>query len=45
VILNLGGAWHFDNGLELSLGLSEDVMAEASPDVVFIVGIRKGIRD
>jgi hypothetical protein len=43
VILNLGGAWHFDNGLELSLGLSEDVMAEASPDVVFIVGVRRGL--
>jgi len=41
VILNLGGAWHFDNGFELSLGISEDIAVEASPDIVFIVGVRK----
>ena len=43
LILNFGGTWHFDNGFDLSLGLSEDLMVEASPDVVFIFGLRKAL--
>lgn len=41
VILNLGGAILFDSGWRLSLGVSEDILVEASPDVVFVLGVRR----
>jgi hypothetical protein len=41
VILNLGGAIQLNHHWTLTLGLSEDVMVEASPDVVFVIGVRR----
>lgn len=43
MILNLGGAIDLGKRWQLSLGVSEDVMVEASPDVVFVLGIRQAL--
>lgn len=42
VILTVGGAYRFASGWQLDLGVSEDIMVDASPDVVFVMGLRKG---
>jgi len=42
VILTVGGAYRFQSGWVLDAGVSEDVMVEASPDVVFVLGLRRG---
>jgi hypothetical protein len=41
IILDVGGAIDIGDHWILSLGVSEDVMVEASPDVVFIVGVSR----
>lgn len=41
LILTVGGAWKFRNGWMLDFGVSEDIVVEASPDVVFVVGVRR----
>lgn len=41
VILNLGGTRQLDSGWRLSLGVSEDLLVEASPDVVFVFGVSR----
>ena len=43
-ILTIGGAWHFKSGWQLDFGVSEDIVVDASPDVVFVVGIRREAR-
>lgn len=45
VILNLGGAIDLGRHWQLSLGVSEDVMVETSPDVVFVVGLRRAMSE
>jgi hypothetical protein len=42
LVLTVGGDYEFASGWQLDLGVSEDVQVEASPDVVFVVGVRKG---
>lgn len=41
VILTLGGDYRFDSGWQVEIGVSEDITVEASPDVVFVLGIRR----
>ncbi len=41
VILTIGGAWKFRSGWQLDLGVSEDIAVDASPDVVFVLGLRR----
>lgn len=40
-ILSVGGAYRFESGWTLDAGVSEDIVVDASPDVVFVVGLRK----
>jgi hypothetical protein len=42
ILLSLGGAYHFASDWTLSLGVSEDIAVERSPDVVFVFGLSKG---
>jgi hypothetical protein len=41
VILTLGGDYRFNGDWRLDLGVSEDLAVEHSPDVVFVVGVKK----
>lgn len=41
LIATVGGVYRFSSGWTLSLGVSEDIAVETSPDVVFIFGLRK----
>jgi hypothetical protein len=43
VILSVGGSYRFDTGWVLDLGVSEDVKVDASPDVVFLFGLRRAL--
>lgn len=43
VILSVGGSYRFDAGWVLDVGVSEDVKVDASPDVVFLLGLRRGL--
>lgn len=38
-ILTVGGSYRFDSGWQVDLGVSEDVFVDASPDVVFVLGV------
>lgn len=38
-LLTVGGSYRFASGWQLDLGVSEDIVVEGSPDVVFVVGI------
>ncbi|HEY6644194.1 DUF3187 family protein [Povalibacter sp.] len=38
-ILTVGGAWKFRNCWQVDFGISEDIVVEASPDIVFVIGI------
>jgi hypothetical protein len=42
VILTLGGEYRFDSGWRLDVGVSEDIAVEHSPDVVFVLGFKRG---
>lgn len=44
VILTVGGAYRFQSGWVLDAGVSEDVLVDASPDVVFVLGLRRGFK-
>lgn len=41
VILTLGGAYKFESGWTVDGGVSEDILVDASPDVVFVLGLRQ----
>lgn len=41
IILTIGGAYRFQSGWTLDAGVSEDIMVDASPDVVFVLGLRR----
>jgi hypothetical protein len=40
-ILTVGGSYELDSGWLIDIGVSEDIAVEASPDVVFVFGIRR----
>jgi hypothetical protein len=40
-ILTLGGSYRFASGWQFDFGVSEDVLVDASPDVVFVFGLRR----
>jgi hypothetical protein len=42
LVATLGGQIHFSDGWTLSMGVSEDILVEHSPDVVFVIGVRRG---
>jgi hypothetical protein len=42
VVLTVGGDYHFASGWRLDLGVSEDIAVEHSPDVVFVIGVKRG---
>lgn len=42
VVLTVGGDYLFASGWRLDLGVSEDLAVEHSPDVVFVVGLKRG---
>ena len=39
-VLSVGAAYRFASGWQLDAGVSEDVLVETSPDVVFVLGLR-----
>jgi Protein of unknown function (DUF3187) len=41
VLLSLGGSYKFSSDWELTLGVSEDIAVESSPDVTFLVGLKR----
>lgn len=43
VILSVGGSYRFDAGWVLDVGVSEDVQVDASPDVVFVLGLYRAL--
>ena len=44
VILTIGGAWKYALGWQLDFGVSDDIVVEGSPDVVFVLGLSKRAR-
>lgn len=42
-ILTVGGAYQFESGWILDAGVSEDIIVDASPDVVFVFGIQRAL--
>ncbi len=40
-VLTVGGAWKFQSGWQFDFGVSEDIKIDASPDVVFVFGVRR----
>lgn len=44
VVLTVGGDYRFDSGWRLDLGVSEDIAVEHSPDVVFLLTLKRGPR-
>jgi hypothetical protein len=43
--LTVGGAWKFASGWQIDFGVSEDIVVEAAPDVVFVIGINQKVLD
>ena len=43
VTLSVGGSYRFNTGWVLDAGVSEDVMVDASPDVVFVLGLHHAL--
>src|SRR5512138_302256 len=43
LVATLGGQIHFGDGWTLSMGVSEDLLVEHSPDVVFVFGLAKAL--
>jgi hypothetical protein len=41
VALTFGGSYEFDAGWRLEAGISEDIWVDASPDVVFVLGVQR----
>jgi hypothetical protein len=42
IVLTLGGSWRTEGGWRYDVGVSEDLQAGASPDIVFIFAIARG---
>jgi hypothetical protein len=42
-ILNIGGEYRFKNGWIFDAGVSEDIIVDASPDLVLLFGLRRGV--
>lgn len=42
IVLTLGGSWRTEGGWRYDIGVSEDLQAGASPDIVFIFAIARG---
>jgi Protein of unknown function (DUF3187) len=40
VVLSVGGSYRFDSAWELTLGVSEDLAVDSSPDVVFLFDLK-----
>lgn len=40
-ILTVGGSYHFNNAWQLDIGVSEDIVVDGGPDVVFVLGLRR----
>lgn len=43
-ILNIGGEYRFRNGWIFDAGVSEDIEVDASPDLVLLFGLKRGVR-
>ena len=41
--LNIGGEYRFRNGWIFDAGVSEDIIVDASPDIVLLFGLRRGV--
>jgi len=41
VVLTLGGRYRTDTGWAIDFGVSEDLQIDASPDIVFVLGVRR----
>ena len=41
VVLTLGGRYRTDSGWAIDFGFSEDLQIDASPDIVFVLGVRR----
>lgn len=41
LLLTVGGAWKYRSGWQLDFGVSEDIVVEGSPDVVFVLGMSR----
>jgi hypothetical protein len=42
-ILNIGGEYRFENGWVFDAGVSEDIIVDASPDLVLLFGLRRRV--
>lgn len=40
-LLTVGGGYRFASGWQVDFGVSEDIVVEGSPDVVFVIGVSK----
>lgn len=40
--VTFGGSYELESGWRLDIGISEDLSVDASPDVVFVLGVQKG---
>jgi hypothetical protein len=43
LVLTVGGDYRFASGWQLDVAVSEDIAVESSSDVVFVLGIRRGL--
>ena len=41
VVLTLGGRYRTDAGWAFDFGFSEDLQVDASPDIVFVLGVQR----
>jgi hypothetical protein len=44
IVLTLGGSWRTEGGWRYDVGVSEDLQAGASPDIVFIFAVARAYR-
>lgn len=44
VALTFGGSYEFDAGWSLNAGITEDISIDASPDVVFVLGVERRLQ-
>jgi hypothetical protein len=43
LVLTVGGDYRFQSGWQLDMAVSEDVAVESASDVVFVIGLRRGL--
>lgn len=43
LVLTVGGDYRFASGWQLDLAVSEDIAVESTSDVVFVIGVKKGL--